>query len=561
MTTAPDLDANPVSPLPSGDAGVAVALRAVCVRHAGDPVLHDVNLTIDRGELVAIAGPSGAGKTTLLRTIGGMCRPSAGTVAVGNAGVGADRRPLGYVPQDDIVHLDLPLERVLHHAAALRTTGDAAQRQRRIETVLSTLGIDDRRHVVVRRLSGGERKRASIAVELLSGPDLFLLDEPTSGLDPAASATLIAHLRRLTDAGSTVMMTTHAPADLERCDRIVFLGTAGQVVFAGSAAAARNHFGVDDLSAVYGLLEQCGAVEAARTGRRQSCHAGCGEAAPVVETPPRRQRPDAGRSVRQWWALTCRNADLLVSNRLTLAILLGSPALVTMMIATLFPAGVFAGPGSALAVQQVYWITFAGFFFGLTAGLLQIAVETPIVRRDRVAGVGVGVYVSSKVAVLTPFLLAVTVAMLATLRLLGRLPSLDAASWVHLTVTVGLVAVAALSIGLLASAAVTDTTQATLALPMICFPQVLFAGALVATDDMTWTGRALSILLATRWGFESIGRGLGVGDTIQSDSGLQRFMPALSGSPFVGWGGLVTIAMLALIGTYLVVRCRTAPRS
>jgi hypothetical protein len=153
-----------------------------------------------------------------------------------------------------------------------------------------------------------------------------------------------------------------------------------------------------------------------------------------------------------------------VRNRLTLAVLLGSPIGVTVMMAVMFRPGALE-PGAAelqSAVQTVYWLAFAAFFFGLTYGLLQIVTELPVVRRDRLAGLSAGAYVAAKVTVLTPALMAVSAGMLAVLRVLDRLPPASAGRWITLEVTLVLTALAALAVGLLASAAVADPTQATL---------------------------------------------------------------------------------------------------
>ena len=156
----------------------------------------------------------------------------------------------------------------------------------------------------------------------------------------------------------------------------------------------------------------------------------------------------------------------------------------------------------------MFWLAFAGFFFGLTYGLLQIVGEMAILRRERLAGLHVTAYVGAKVAVLTPVLLVVAGGMLAVLRALDRLPPAGGGVYAALLVTLTLEALAALALGLLASAAVTDVAQATLALPMLCFPQVLFAGAIVPVPDMAAPGQAMSLGLANRWAFESLGRAL-----------------------------------------------------
>jgi hypothetical protein len=259
---------------------------------------------------------------------------------------------------------------------------------------------------------------------------------------------------------------------------------------------------------------------------------------------------------RQWWALTRRSAAQLAHSQLTLAILLGSPLMVTLMMATLFPSGGLDGTERSLtAVQESYWICFASFFFGLTYGLLQVVTEMPIVRRDRLSGVRTTAYVAAKVAVLVPVLLVVNVSMLATLRVTDRLPALDPATWLRLGVTASLISIAALATGLLASAAVGDTTQATLALPMICFPQVLFAGILVPRASMTTVGRLMSDGLVTRWGFESIGNALGLGG--RGGSGPDPFATTFGGTVAHGWVVLGMIAITTIAGTILVLRRRS----
>src|SRR5262245_1785279 len=194
----------------------------------------------------------------------------------------------------------------------------------------------------------------------------------------------------------------------------------------------------------------------------------------------------------------------MARNRLTVAILLGSPLLVTAMLAVLFRAG------AHVETQTVFWIAFAGFFFGLTYGLLQIVGELAVFRRERFAGIGVGAYVLSKVAVLTPVLALVSAALLGVLRVLDRLPAAGWDPYSRLFVTLLVESLAALALGLLASSSVTDAAQATLALPMLCFPQVLFAGAVVPVHDLAAPGRWMSVGLANRWGYEALARPLDV---------------------------------------------------
>ena len=235
-------------PRPSGiSRAVGARIDAIGVgQHAGErQVLHEVSLSIQPGELVALAGGSGAGKTTLLEVLAGLRAPSTGQVRYDGVRVdGGGTRPsgVGYVPQDDIIHGELPLRRTLRYAARLRLPAGTPPEQadRVVDDILRELDLADRRDVAVRMLSGGQRKRASIAVELLTRPGTFFLDEPTSGLDPSTSAEVVRLLRQLSRRGVTVVLTTHEPATVDRCDQVVFLARNGHLAFAGTPSQARG---------------------------------------------------------------------------------------------------------------------------------------------------------------------------------------------------------------------------------------------------------------------------------------------------------------------------------
>jgi ABC transport system ATP-binding/permease protein len=530
-------------------------------------ILQKLSVAVQPGELIAIAGGSGAGKTTLLEILAGAQPSSSGEVrhdgVVRGARVGGDAR-IGYVPQDDIIHLEMPLRRTLRYAARLRLPAgtSAAEADRIVEETMYDLDLSDRAEVPVRALSGGQRKRASIAVELLTRPGLFFLDEPTSGLDPSTAAGVMRLLRRLSERGVTVVITTHEPAGIDMCDRVVFLARDGHLAFIGGPIEARRYFGVQDLTEVYERLadEATPQMWAQRfSASRPTTQPDTGIASPpAVATGDGLDRTGA---FRQWWLLTRRNADVLLRNRLTLAILLGSPVLVTAMMATLFTRGAF-DIGSAEGVgpaQIVFWIAFDGFFFGLTYGLLQIVGEMAVFRRERLAGLRVGAYVASKVATLLPVLAAVSAVLLGVLRALGRLPALGWHVYALLFVTIVIEAMSALALGLLASAAVSNAAQAALALPMLCFPQVLFGGAIVPVDAMASPGRLISFGLSNRHAFEALG----------SDLDLDRYtaaLPAMSvyhdtfdaatGHSLIA---LTVLTVVLLLATVWVLGRRSAP--
>jgi uncharacterized protein with PQ loop repeat len=252
--------------------------------------------------------------------------------------------------------------------------------------------------------------------------------------------------------------------------------------------------------------------------------------------------------------LTQRAAEIMLRNRLTLGILLGSPAAVIAMFAVLFqPGALTAGGDTAGAVMEAYWLAFAGFFFGLTYGLLQVVTEVPILRREHQSGVSDAAYLGSKIALLAPLLMIVNAAMLVVLRVLDRLPDLDAGTWGSLSVTLGINAVVALFFGLLASAAVTSVAQAALALPMLCFPAVLFSGAMVPVPVMTTTGVMMAAAMPDRWAFEAIARHLGVDRLVGTTSPYADLGHSSYG---FYWTILAATGAVLLAAAYLMLRRR-----
>ncbi|MEU8424430.1 ATP-binding cassette domain-containing protein [Micromonospora sp. NPDC048835] len=579
-------------------AGVGIAAQGLTrsVR-SGRQILADVSLSIVPGELVAIIGASGAGKTTLLEVLAGIQRPTTGTVTYdGTAGAGA----IGVVPQDDIIHRELPLARTLRYAARLRlpaSTG-ATEISARVAEVLAELRLTDRAATPVGLLSGGERKRASIAVELLTRPGVFFLDEPTSGLDPAIAVELLRVLRALADAGATVVLTTHQVTDVDHCDRVVVLTRAGRLAFSGSPAAAREFFGLRSLVEVHLRLDEATRptewpdrfatqrtteqrpteqqpATAQRTTERPAAEQPA-TAQRTTERPAARTADDCGLAatptrrvgrLRQWAVLTARNAEIVARNRLTLAILLGSPLMVLGMFALLFRPGAFepTTPSPTVTVMILFWIAFGGFFFGLTYGLLQICTELPVLRRERLAGVRLAPYLLAKVAVLLPLLALVDLALLGVLRGMDRLPPVGGSDFAALYATLLLSSAAALALGLLCSAAVSDAAQATLMLPMLCFPQVLFVGAILPVPAMAVGGQWLSYAMSNRWAFEGLGHTAGV-ERLWRDGGsplgpplLATYGESFSRPVWVDWlvlGGFV----LLFLGAAWAVLLRRDPR-
>ena len=538
-----------------------VARRVGVDARGGGEILRGISLTVMPGQLLALAGSSGAGKTTLLETLAGVRAPDRGAVWRPDVPAGGSQTELGFVPQDDIIHRDLPLARTLQYAARLRLPSGTGSTEvaAAVERVLGALGLTERAGLRVGLLSGGERKRASIAVELLTRPAVLFLDEPTSGLDPATGAELITLLRDLSREGTAVVLTTHTPADLSRCDSVGFLSPDGRLVHLGPPEGLSARFGVGTVEEVYGAVTEETAEQA-------------DEDTPEPEGPAPTQslRPTPSRplgAVGQWALLTRRSADIMLRNRLSVAVLAGSPVMIVAMFVMLFRAGAFdpADPSPGTAAMILFWIAFGAFFFGLTYGLLQICTEIAIVRRERLTVLRLGPYVLAKATVLLPVLAAADALLLLVLRALNRLPAADWSVYGSLFATAVLASAAALALGLLASAAVSEPGQATLMLPLLCFPQVLFSGAFVPVPQMAWPGWALSWAMTNRWAFESLGSGIGLntlwahGRSPLGPPLLASYGDTFGGPTARGWIWLTGFTVLFLAGAWAVL-ARRCPR-
>ncbi|HVM72715.1 MAG TPA: ABC transporter ATP-binding protein, partial [Anaerolineales bacterium] len=212
-------------------------------------ILHDISLIVKPNEFVVIVGQSGGGKTTLVDAIAGFRSATNGKVFVDGIDVYRNgnylRDKIGYVPQRDIIHMELTVYQALDFSARLRLPRDSKklERQARINEVLDELGLEDQRDVRISELSGGQQKRVSIGVELLTRPRLFFLDEPTSGLDPGNETAFMNLMRRLADEGRTVIMITHTTKNVMLADKVIFMNTGGYLAWYGPLDEALAYFG------------------------------------------------------------------------------------------------------------------------------------------------------------------------------------------------------------------------------------------------------------------------------------------------------------------------------
>lgn len=448
----------------SEGSGAVLVCRDLRKTANGNVILNDISLEIGAGQFVGVIGPSGAGKSTLLDALCALRPADSGVVTVDghslyeNAGLLKDS--FGYVPQDDIVPLELTVERALFFAAWLRLPKGTpvAERRRLVASVIDNLGLAERAGTKVGALSGGQRKRVSVAAELLGRPRLLFLDEPTSGLDPAAEFSLMQLLRRLAANGCTVVCTTHVMENAFLMDSLAIL-YAGRLVFLGDAAAARERFDVPRLTMLYDRLLE----------RPPEVWAGELSAAPRIGTGEGRDTPRSTRGrVRSPRSaalpiLLMREWAILCSDWKNLAILLGQPIFIGVLVTWV----------STNASLVLFFAYIATLWFGCGNAAQEIVKELPMFRRERLVGLGRNAYLMAKFLSLTRITIVQSLLLYGTMALcMGGVGG--SAGWQ----VAGLVmtCLAAVGIGLAISALARSVLQAVMLVPLVLIPQILFSG-------------------------------------------------------------------------------------
>lgn len=543
----------------------------------GKNLLQDITLSVLPGEFVAIVGGSGAGKSTLMDAMSGV-RPATGGQVRYNAEDYYSQRAryrtsLGYVPQDDIIHLDLPLRVTLDYAARLRLPPDTSGEDRAsaVDGALDGLGLDQQGALKVGRLSGGQRKRASIGVELLTQPRVFFLDEPTSGLDPATDLQLMELMRELTHSGSTVVLTTHATKNVVLCDKVVFLARGGYLAYVGPPSQALEYFETDAFDRIYvKLAEEASPAEWAERFRASPLYArlladqpdAAAPAAPVAS--PRGPRR-LGARLREFAVLSGRNTQLYLRNPGRIVPLFVQPIAFSLLLIALFRSGLFEvdfdNPTAAL--QLLFIFVFTTFLFGLLYGIQEIVKEFPIFRRERLAGLGVVTYLLSKTTFLAPVLVVAAASMTLILSLTDHLPSGGFDFYAPLLLTLILTSFVGLSLALFTSSVAPTSQTATDLLSIWIMPQVLFSGAIFPVPAMNAAGRAISHVIALRWSFEAVGQVADLPELFAASptpigqSLLLQYETSFAGDVWQKWLILAVFIVVPLTLAAVILRRRT----
>jgi len=378
-------------------------------RESGDPlrILNDVTLDIKTGEFIGILGGSGQGKSTLLNALCGISPGTSGSVTIGGVPVEEliKNRPgsIGYVPQDDIVHSELSVTQAFRYSARLRLPLPKSEREELIQRTIEVLGLTEHKSKRVHQLSGGQRKRVSIGIELLSKPDILFLDEPSSGLDPATEKSLMELLQALSLTNLTVVCTTHVLQNAFLFNRLLFVH-GGKMIFAGSAGQAREYF--LGSSATQTMTASLGVGRTAQSPLEKIYPTVLESTKPAVEwetefensrfftpqklidgpPPEERSKIKSVGAFTKLRVLLQRQASILKSDWLNIAFLFSQAIII---------GGLVAWVSDDLGFRMFLGI-IAAMWFGCSNGAQQIVAELPIFKRERICGLGVNTYIFSK---------------------------------------------------------------------------------------------------------------------------------------------------------------------
>ncbi|MGB3787929.1 MAG: ATP-binding cassette domain-containing protein [Phormidesmis sp.] len=509
-------------------------VRKVTYAKTQKTILSDVSLAIEPAQLVAIVGGSGAGKSTLMKTLLGIAPTTSGTVLLNGNDLRQNfdlyRAEIGYVPQDDIVHYNLTVEEVLSYACELRLPPDT-DIPAAVTRTLEQVKLSHVRHTVIAQLSGGQRKRVSIAVELLANPKLFFLDEPTSGLDPGLDKKMMELLRELADDGRTIVLVTHATSNLEVCDRIVFMGSGGQLCYFGPPKEAMTFFDAPAdfkyFADIYIKLDKGNSDEERvknvqywaqkfqhSLDHRQYVKSVLSTASnSTLSDKPKRQKTS---SWRQWLILGRRYLKLVRRDRFSLLLLFfTAPIGVFLIRLALQGENPLAEPSTPvdpaqgpLALKVLFVFTCATIWVGLSSTAQTIVKEANIYLRERLVNLRLMPYLGSKFSIHAGLAVIQTLLLVIVIILSFESPQPDLIPWsLSLLVTTFLTLLASTSLGLMISSFVSNPTQANSTLPLILIPQIVFSGILFKLEGAS---RVISWIMMSRWSIGAYAAGLNV---------------------------------------------------
>ena len=536
---------------PVGVEGVDIVAKDVSFSVGDRQLLNEINFHLGPRTLTAIVGPSGAGKSTMLNVITGRTTPSQGEILIGGRDLhkeyGDLSQRIGLVPQADILHTRLTVKQALTYGAALRFPSEtsAAEREERVLEVMEKLELTPRADLRIDKLSGGQRKRASIGLELLTKPSILVLDEPTSGLDPGLDAHVMETLRKLADDGQTVVLVTHSVDNLNFCDNVILLASGGRIAYAGPSSTVFTALGKSNWAEVFRLLSSPEALLLSSKKRSGVTSA---------TTQIAQEKIKKQSWIKQLATLSARYLRVIASDKYYLGLLAAIPVLVgAICYATAGKLGL--GPGipnksglvlNPIARSTLMILILGTVFIGLSTAIQEIIKENPIRLREKSVGIRSGTYLMSKVLVLGVITTLQTMIFAAIVLFNRPLPEQGvffSNAYLEILLIISLLGLTSMCLGLVISALLSSTEQAMPILVGLTMGQVVLSGALPGKNDGIMA--LLAPLSPSYWSMNSLASSINlIKISLNTDPDLmQRWESTLA----VLRQGTLSVAGMALI--------------
>lgn len=496
--------------------GVSLTLENICktVGHGSSRkrILNNVSCEIGNNEFVAIIGGSGAGKTTVMNAMSGFDPDISGRVYCNGIDLRRNfntlKNMIGFVPQQDIIYENLTLQRMLYYTAKMKMPSDTskAEIRARIHKVLEMVDLVQHAKTYIRKLSGGQKKRASIAVEMLADPGLFFLDEPTSGLDPDTEQSLMHTLAKLSKSeGKTIIMVTHTIQSIDLCDKVIFMGPGGKICYCGPPSEITNYFGKKSLVEVYNEL--AGNVDNWNGYFLQNYYMEKQNNPPSQAPHPNAGLEKKGKQVssfKQCLVLIARYFELIWNDKQRLLLLFIQPIAIAFLLAVVAVDDTFITYEDTRSIM--FALSCSGIWIGLFNTIQEVCKERPILKREYMGNLRLWGYIVSKYVVqgVICFLQA-TLLVAIFLRLMKH--SAEAGLYfakpgMEIWITMILTIFASASMGLIVSSLMKNGDRAMAVAPFVLIIQLLFSGVLFTLDGMA---EHVSKITVSRWAMECLG--------------------------------------------------------
>jgi len=472
--------------------------------------LQPLSLEVKPKSFVALMGPSGCGKSTLLKCLNGDNPATSGEVYINGLSLIDNydlvKKSIGYVPQDDIIHRELSVYKTLFFAAKLRLPDGTSKDEidRRIAKVLKSLKLNqhdqgnqepqkDIKHKKIKELSGGQRKRISIAVELLTEPSILFLDEPTSPLDPETIDSFLKSLQDLAKEGTSIIMVTHKPEDLNYVDEVVFLGVKGHLVYKGSPAKITTHFNVDSIIEVYSKMSDLEDVKKHYHQPKEDSFS--------LGINPKFNKRKPNSSFQQLYWLSNRYLNIKLNDFSNLLLLLLQPIIIGGLVSLVF---------SEFRIGVIFLTAISAIWFGVSNAAKEIVSELPIYKRERMFNLNINTYIISKLFVLSLIALIQVIVFVAIIYFnfkINIIPEFPETYLRPFWQSVGflfMISCSATLLGLFLSSYFSSTEKVMTVVPITLMPQIMLAGVMTKLD--TRLIEILSFFTLGRWGTEGFAR-------------------------------------------------------